>query len=104
MKRDFTYIDDIINGILASIESNHNCEIFNLGNNKSENLMDVVSLIEDNIGKKAIIEFETMQDGDVEKTYADIDKAKSKLGFKPITNIKDGIGSFIEWYLEYSNI
>ena len=104
MKRDFTYIDDIINGILASIENNHNCEIFNLGNNKSENLMDVVSLIENKIGKKAIIEFETMQDGDVEKTYADIDKAKSKLGFKPITNVKDGIGNFIDWYLEYSKI
>ena len=104
MKRDFTYIDDIINGIVASIENNHNCEIFNLGNNRSENLMDVVKLIEYKIGKKAIIEFETMQDGDVEKTYADIDKAKSKLGFKPITNVKDGIGKFIDWYLEYSKI
>tara|TARA_B110000003_G_scaffold144724_1_gene145805 strand:+ start:341 stop:1300 length:960 start_codon:yes stop_codon:yes gene_type:complete len=104
MHRDFTYIADIINGILSSIKNNHNCEIFNLGNNKSENLMDVVSLIESKIGKKAIIEFEAIQDGDVEKTYADIDKAKSKLGFKPITNVKDGIGYFIDWYLEYLKI
>ena len=104
MKRDFTYIDDIINGILSSIENNHNCEIFNLGNNKYENLMDVVSLIESKIGKKAIIKFEVMQDGDVEKTHADIDKAKRKLGFKPITNVKDGIGHFIDWYLEYLKI
>jgi UDP-glucuronate 4-epimerase len=104
MKRDFTYVSDIINGILSSIINNHNCEIFNLGNNKSENLMDVVSLIESKIGKKAIIEFEAIQDGDVEKTYADIDKAKSKLGFKPITNVKDGIGYFIDWFLEYLKI
>jgi UDP-glucuronate 4-epimerase len=104
MNRDFTYISDIINGILSSIENNHNCEIFNLGNNKSENLMDVVSLIEDKIGKKAIIEFQPMQPGDVAKTYADIDKAKNKLGYNPTTNVKDGIGSFIDWYLEYSKI
>jgi UDP-glucuronate 4-epimerase len=101
MKRDFTYIDDIINGVISSIKINHSCEVFNLGNNKSENLMDVVSLIESKIGKKAIIEFEGMQDGDVEKTYADIDKAKSKLGFIPKTNIEDGIGNFIDWYFEY---
>jgi UDP-glucuronate 4-epimerase len=101
MKRDFTYVADIVDGIISSIEKNHRCEVFNLGNNKSENLMDVVSLIEKKIGKKAIIEFETMQPGDVEKTHADIDKAKSKLGFLPKTNIEDGIGNFIDWYLEY---
>jgi len=101
MKRDFTYVADIIDGIISSIKKNHSCEVFNLGNNKSENLMDVVSLIEKKIGRKAIIEFETMQPGDVEKTHADIDKAKSKLGFMPKTNIVDGIGNFIDWYLEY---
>lgn len=101
MKRDFTYVADIIDGIISSIKKNHSCEVFNLGNNKSENLMDVVSLIEKKIGRKAIIEFETMQPGDVEKTHADIDKAKSRLGFMPKTNIVDGIGNFIDWYLEY---
>ena len=101
MKRDFTYIDDIIDGIISSIEKNYSCEVFNLGNNKSEDLMNVVYLIERKIGKKAIIEFQPMQPGDVEKTHANIDKAKSKLGFTPKTNIEDGIGNFIDWYLEY---
>ena len=63
--------------------------------------MNVVYLIERKIGKKAIIEFQPMQPGDVEKTHANIDKAKSKLGFTPKTNIEDGIGNFIDWYLEY---
>ena len=102
MKRDFTYIDDIIDGIISSIKNNYDCEIFNLGNNKSVNLMDVVSFIEKKIGKKAIVEFEPIQPGDVEKTFADIDKAKRKLGYSPNTNVKEGIGNFIDWYLEYS--
>jgi len=101
MKRDFTYIDDIINGIISSIKNNYDCEVFNLGNNKSVNLMDVVSFIEKKIGKKAIVEFEPIQPGDVEKTFADIDKAKRKLGYNPNTNVEEGIGNFIDWYLEY---
>ena len=101
MKRDFTYVVDIIDGIISSIKKNYSCEVFNLGNNKSEDLMNVVYLIERKIGKKAIIEFQPMQPGDVEKTHANIDKAKSKLGFTPKTNIEDGIGNFIDWYLEY---
>jgi len=104
MKRDFTYIDDIIDGIISSIKNNYDCEVFNLGNNKSVNLMDVVSFIEKKIGKKAIVEFEPIQPGDVEKTFADIDKAKRKLGYNPNTNVEEGIGNFIDWYLEYSKL
>ena len=65
MKRDFTFIDDIISGIVSSINNNHQYEIFNLGNNKSENLMDIVSIIENKLGKKAVIDFKNMQPGDV---------------------------------------
>ena len=67
MKRDFTYIDDIIKGIVSSIENNYNYELFNLGNSNSESLMDVVSIIEERIGKKAIVEYKPMQPGDVKE-------------------------------------
>ena len=66
MKRDFTYIDDIINGVLAAIEKNYEFEIFNLGNNKSEGLMDVVSLLESNLKKQALIKYDSMQPGEIE--------------------------------------
>ena len=104
MNRDFTYIDDIIAGILSSIDNNYKCEIFNLGNNKSENLMDLISLIEDKIGKKAIIDFEPMQPGDVTSTCADISYSKEKLNYYPVTSIADGIPKFIEWYKKYKKL
>ena len=70
---------------------NYQCEIFNIGNHRSEQLMDVVSLIEDNLGKKAKIEFMPMQPGDVPESFADIDKSIEMLGYKPITNVGVGI-------------
>ena len=103
MKRDFTFIDDIISGIVSSIYKNHQYEIFNLGNNKSENLMDVVSIIENKLGKKAIIDFQKMQPGDVQKTYADIEIAKNKIGYNPKTSVSAGLEKFIDWYLNYTN-
>ena len=104
MMRDFTFIDDIIEGLISSIENNYDCEVFNLGNNKSEDLMNVVGIIEKKIGKKAIVHFEDLQPGDVEKTYADIQRAKDKLGFNPSTNVEEGISSFIDWYMEYKEV
>ena len=101
MKRDFTYIDDIISGTRAAIDKNYKCEVFNLGNHKSEQLMDVVSLIEQNLGKKAEIEFLPMQLGDVPESFADIEKSIEKLSFKPQTSIKGGIPNFINWYKQY---
>ncbi len=101
MKRDFTYIDDIISGTRAAIDKNYKCEVFNLGNHKSEQLMDVVSLIEQNLGKKAEIEFLPMQSGDVPESFADIEKSIEKLSFKPQTSIKGGIPNFINWYKQY---
>jgi len=98
MKRDFTYIDDIISGIRSAINKNHASEVFNLGNNKSEELMDVVHLIEQCLDKKAIIEFKGMQPGDVKESFADIEKSIKMLGYKPSTNVEVGIEKFIDWY------
>jgi UDP-glucuronate 4-epimerase len=102
MKRDFTYIDDIISGTRAAIDKNYKCEVFNLGNHKSEQLMDVVSLIEQNLGKKAEIEFLPMQSGDVPESFADIDYSYEKLSFQPIVSINEGVPKFIEWYKSYN--
>ena len=104
MERDFTYIDDIVLGIKAAIKKNHNLKIYNLGNNRSERLLDVVSIIEKRIGKKANIKLEPMQLGDVENTFADIDMARRELGFNPSYNIGEGIEKFIDWYFMYNEI
>ena len=102
MLRDFTYIDDIISGLVASIEKNYSCEIFNLGNNRTVDLMDIVSIIEKKIGYKAKVQYEPMQLGDVRETFADINHAKNKLGYLPLTNVNDGVNKFLDWYIKYS--
>ena len=101
MKRDFTYIDDIISGTISAIEKNYKCEIFNLGNNKSEDLMNMIGLIEKKLNKKAIIDFQPMQPGDVLESFANIDYSKQKLGYEPTTDISDGIPKMIDWYKKY---
>jgi UDP-glucuronate 4-epimerase len=101
MKRDFTYINDIISGTRAAIDKNYKCEIFNLGNHKSEQLMDVIGLIERNLGIKAEINFLPMQPGDVPESFADINKSVRMLHFKSTTNVDVGINRFIEWYKKY---
>ena len=103
MKRDFTYIDDIVSGTRSAIEKNYNCEIFNLGNNKSEKLMDMISFIEKEVGKKAIIEFKDMQPGDVKESFADIKYSIERLDFKPSISISDGVKRFIDWYKSYNS-
>ena len=99
MKRDFTYIDDIVSGTRSAIDKNYKCEVFNLGNQKSEKLMDVVSLIEQNLGEKAEIKFLPMQPGDAPESFAEIDKSIKMLDFHPKTNVNDGVNFFISWYL-----
>jgi len=101
MKRDFTYIDDIINGTRKAIEKNFKCEIFNLGNHKCVELMKMINILQNELGKDAIIAFRPLQPGDVEKSFANIDSSVEKLGFKPKTNIENGIHSFIDWYKMY---
>jgi len=102
MKRDFTYIDDIIAGTRAAIDKNYKCEIFNLGNHKSEQLMDMIALIEKELNKKAIIEFKPMQPGDAQESFADIVKSQEKLNFIPKTTINVGIPNFINWFKSYN--
>ena len=98
--RDYTYISDIINGILSCITINidNNYEIFNLGNNNPISLNDFISICEDIIQKKALINFKDKQLGDVTITYADISKAQKLLNYNPIIDIKDGLKLFYEYY------
>jgi len=101
MKRDFTYIDDIISGIRSAIDHNYKCEIFNIGNSRSENLLDMISIIEKELNIKSIINFKSIQKGDVIENYSDIEKSVKMLGYKPLTSINKGIPLFIEWYKNY---
>tara|TARA_B100000315_G_scaffold167538_1_gene156063 strand:- start:1446 stop:2405 length:960 start_codon:yes stop_codon:yes gene_type:complete len=101
MKRDFTYIDDIIAGTRSAIDKNYKCEVFNLGNHRSEELMEVVHLIEKTLGKRAIINYLPMQLGDVKDAYSDIGKSEEMLGFKPTTKVEVGIKRFVKWYNDY---
>lgn len=100
--RDYTYVQDIIDGIIKSfkyIESNNNVyEILNLGESKPITLNKMINTIEEVLGKKAIINRLPMQPGDVDRTYADISKAKELIGYCPKTDFKDGIYKFINWY------
>ena len=99
MERDFTYIDDIIAGTASAIDHCNGFEIYNLGNHRPEKLMTLITLLEETLGEKALLDFQPMQRGDVKSTYADIDKAKSALGFIPKTSLKEGIAKFSEWFL-----
>lgn len=101
MKRDFTYIDDIIDGIAAAVDLGAENEIFNLGNHQPVELMQMVELIEQCLGKKAHKVFAPMQPGDVIETYAEIEKSRQKLGFLPKTSLSEGIPKFVDWYLTY---
>jgi UDP-glucuronate 4-epimerase len=108
MKRDFTYIDDIVAGLIAALDhppaasggaAPH--KRYNLGNHKAEELMRFIQTIERATNHKATIEFADMQPGDVKETYADITAAQRDLGFQPKTPIDDGIPRFVAWYREY---
>ena len=104
MQRDFTYIDDIVSGTISAIDKNYKNEIFNLGNNVSERLSDMIVLIEEELGKKAIINFSPMHKAEMGKTCADITYSQKKLDYEPKTTIKKGIPKFISWYREYYNV
>ncbi|MFA5142341.1 MAG: GDP-mannose 4,6-dehydratase [Candidatus Woesearchaeota archaeon] len=97
-QRDYTYIDDIVSGIIAASDIPHPYEIFNLGNNKPVRLDYFISLIERNLGKKAQIMHKPKQEGDVDITYADISKAESLLGYKPKVSIEEGIERLVRWH------
>jgi UDP-glucuronate 4-epimerase len=102
MFRDFTYIDDIVSGLRSALSKNYKCEVFNLGNSKTEHLMNVIKIIEKKINIKAKIIFDEIKPGDVKKTFADIDYSKKKLEYRPKTTIEKGIPQFIDWYINFS--
>ena len=108
MRRDFTFIDDIVAGVIASLDKPAVSEngapptkVYNLGNSQAENLMDFIGTIEEAMGKKAVYDFQPIQPGDVPETFADIAASTSDLGYKPTTSIKVGVPKFIEWYKAY---
>jgi UDP-glucuronate 4-epimerase len=117
MWRDFTYIDDIVTGVLACLGhppaddgtakpggsvSPH--ALYNIGNNRPERLLDVVDLIEQACGRPAVREFLPMQPGDVLRTYADIDAITRDFGYRPGTTVAEGIPRFVQWYREYHRL
>ena len=108
MRRDFTYIDDIVSGVLAALanppqaqEGEPPAAVYNLGNSYAEDLLRFIAVLENALGKKAIIDLQPLQPGDVPETYADIAATTRDLGFKPTTGIEQGIPKFVEWYRGY---
>jgi UDP-glucuronate 4-epimerase len=99
-QRDYTYIDDLIKGILGVIRHHKGFEVYNLGESQTTSLIELIRLIEEAFGKKADIETMKFQPGDVSVTYADITKAKRMLKYHPKVKMKEGIQRFVEWYKE----
>jgi UDP-glucuronate 4-epimerase len=120
--RDFTYIDDIVNGIIKTLDNSADSNldwnsrvpdpasskvpwrIYNIGNNKSIQLMDYIHALEKALGKKAIINFLPLQPGDVPDTFANVDNLQKKFNYKPSTPVGEGITNFVEWYKNYYKI
>jgi UDP-glucuronate 4-epimerase len=108
MRRDFTYIDDIVAGTLACLDRPPTGDsgvalnrVYNIGNHRAEDLMHFIGVLEEALGKKADIDFQPMQPGDVKETYADIDPARRDFGFDPKTSIEEGLPRFVAWYRDY---
>ena len=117
--RDFTYIDDIVNGIIKTIDNpatgntdwNSNMpdpasslapwRIYNIGNNKPVQLMSYINALEKSLGRKAIINFLPLQPGDVPDTYANVDNLNKQFNYKPSTSVSEGVSKFVEWYKDY---
>lgn len=110
LRRDFTYVDDIVAGITALInkvpvsDNGIPYKLYNIGNHKPVALLEFVSVLENLIGKKAIIDFKPMQPGDVYETYADIEALTKDVGFVPQTDISTGLEYFVNWYKKYYNV
>ena len=116
MSRDFTYVDDVVEGLFLlknkipskSSEEKLTCDVgyapyslLNIGSSSPIDLMSFINIIEEKIGKKAILNPKPMQKGDVERTFADTDKLNELTGFKPKTTVEEGVSRFVDWYLEY---
>ena len=106
MLRDFTFVDDIVDGIVRVVESNSlpAYDVFNIGNHRSEKLLDVINVLAESLGLKPKMEMLPMQPGDVYATYASIEKLNKAVGYEPKTTIREGIPVFAKWYKEYHNL
>jgi UDP-glucuronate 4-epimerase len=117
MRRDFTYVDDIVRGVIACLDgppaddgqvkaggSTSPHAIYNIGNSRSEDLMRVVQLLEQETGRKALLDPKPMQVGDVRETFADISAIERDHGFKPVTSVDEGVPRFVAWYREYHHL
>ncbi len=111
MRRDFTFIDDIVSGVVGVLDNppaddgqGVPAKVYNIGNHRSEKLMDFVGLVEQCLGKKAEYQFEPMQPGDVKETYADISAIQNDVGFAPTTPISEGVPKFIDWFKAYHGV
>jgi UDP-glucuronate 4-epimerase len=111
MYRDFTYVDDIVKGIENMLfsppapgENGNSYKLYNIGNNNPVRLSRFIEILEENIGKKAVIEYLPMQPGDVYQTYADVTPLMEDFGFKPNTPIEAGLGQFVKWYRSHYSI
>lgn len=104
MKRDFTYINDIVEGILAAMDRRGCGEIFNLGHHEPVELLEFIEILEEFLGRKATKVFKEMQPGDVVETFADIRESTRNLNFIPKVSLRDGLAQFVNWYREYYQI
>jgi UDP-glucuronate 4-epimerase len=117
MRRDFTYIDDIVRGVVSclggppaddgQVKAGGSCAphaLYNIGNSRSEDLMRVVELLEQATGRKALLDPQPMQDGDVRETFADISAIERDHGFHPSTSIDEGVPRFVDWYRDYHKV
>ena len=106
MKRDFTFVDDIVDGIARVVESDSLplYDIFNIGNHRSEKLLDVINVLAESLGVEPKMEMLPMQAGDVYATYASVEKLNKAVGYEPRTTIKEGIPVFAKWYREYHKL
>lgn len=111
MHRDFTYVDDIVTGVVASLDhpaaddgQTPPCKIYNIGNHRAEPLLRLIQVLEDSLGMQAEKIMEPMQPGDVQATYADIEAIRRDVGFEPTTPIDVGVPRFVEWYREYHGV
>ena len=117
MSRDFTYIDDIVSGVVAALDNPPTDDgavkpggsvaphaIYNIGNNRPEQLMKVIRVIEQACGREAVLEMQPMQPGDVLRTYADIDAIQRDLGYAPTTSAEIGFPRFVEWFKAYHGL
>ena len=110
LKRDFTYVEDIVEGLIKILDKRlekpqpASFEVYNIGHGDPVELMDFIGALEEVSGKKALLNFMPMQEGDVHLTYADITKLKQDFGYEATTPLKQGIHSFYKWYQEYYHI